>query len=532
MSNDFAFFTNLCLVIGYFACFGNLFVTSWVRELAEYRGFVDRPDGKRKSQKAPVALGGGVAILISTAVAIAIVTYIYAEFARARVDNVSSLIGLGFAAVLLCLVGVFEDLYDLRGLTKLIWQVVAACIVAGSGSDVAIDRIRVLGQEIPLYQLGVPLAVLWLLAAVNSLNLIDGMDGLATTVGLIFSITIGVMSLTTGRWLEAVIAFCLAGSLMGFLRHNWPPAKIYLGDSGSMLIGLVLGTLAIRCDLKDATSMAVSAPVAIFAIPFIDSAAALIRRKLTGRSLYATDRGHIHHRLLTQNFSNRQVLLLIAGLCTITCVGSIAGLYFEKPFGLLAFGLVLLILVGTRLFGHAELMLLNNRIAGFGRRFIPGEEPRSSTLRLQGSLEWEDVWNALVESASKFKFTKIRLNLYLPHIHEDFFATWQRRSRSHSDQRWNVQLPLVVDGTIVGVLKVTGVQDGESVAPSLSAFAELVEPLELQLGEMLRKRELQNKALTEKENEPTDGEPSDISADDKPGDAGTTTTPITTCGTD
>lgn len=525
--SDFAFFTYLCVVVGYFACFGNLFVTSWVRDVAEHRGFVDRPDGKRKSQKAPVALGGGVAILISTSVAIAIVTYIYAEFARERVDDLSSLVGLGVAAVLLCLVGLYDDLYDMRGLTKLIWQVVAACIVAASGSDVAINRILVLGYEIPLYQLGVPFAVVWLLAAVNSLNLMDGMDGLATTVGLIFSVTIGVMSLTTGRWLEAVIAFCLAGSLMGFLRHNWPPARIYLGDSGSMLIGLVLGTLAIRCDLKDATSMAVSAPVAIFAIPFIDSAAALIRRKLTGRSLYATDRGHIHHRLLTQNFSNRQVLLLIAGLCTITCVGSIAGLYFEKPFGLVAFGLVLLVLVGKRLFGHSELMLLNNRLAGFGRRFVSGEEPSSSTLQLQGSLEWEEVWNALVESASKFNFTKIRLNLYLPQIHEDFFATWQRRSRTRSDQRWNVQLPLVVDGTIVGVLKVTGVQNGESVSPSLSGFAELIEPLESQLGEMLRRRELLNQKLRE-ENEKKADEAAAIESDLS--DA--VTSPITTCGTD
>ncbi len=528
--SDFAFFTYLCVVVGYFACFGNLFVTSWVRDFAENRGFVDKPDGKRKSQKAAVALGGGLAILVSTTVAIAIVTYIYAEFASNRIDDISSLVGLGFAAVLLCFVGLYDDLYDMRGLTKLVWQIVAACIVAVAGSDVAIDRINVFGQDISLHQLGVPIAVLWLLAAVNSLNLIDGMDGLATTVGLIFSITIGVMSLITGSWLEAVIAFCLAGSLMGFLRHNWPPARIYLGDSGSMLIGLVLGTLAIRCDLKDATSIAVSAPVAIFAIPFIDSAAALIRRKLTGRSLYATDRGHIHHRLLTQNFSNRQVLLLIAGLCSITCVASIAGLYFEQSlgpiasiFGLIGFGIVLLILVGKRLFGHSELMLLNNRLAGFGRRFIPSEEPNSSTLQLQGTVEWEEVWNVLVESASKFNFTKIRLNLYLPHIHEDFFATWQRRSRSRSDQRWNVQLPLVVDGTIVGILKVTGVLEGESVSPSLSGFTELIEPLEAQLGEMLRKRELQNLAMESKDQpneEVAKGELTDV------------TPKITTCGTD
>lgn len=490
--SDLTFFIYLSLVVGYFACFGNLFVTSWVRDLAEKRGFVDRPDGKRKSQKAPVALGGGLAIMISTTVAIGIVTYIYSEYAAQRIENPSSLVGLGVAAILICAVGLYDDLYDMGGVTKLVWQIISACIVVASGRDIVIDSVIVFGREISLYQLGIPIAVVWVLAAINSLNLIDGMDGLATTIGLIFSITIGAMSLMTERWLEAVIAFCLAGSLLGFLRHNWPPARIYLGDSGSMLIGLILGTLAIRCDLKDATSLAVSAPVAIFAIPFIDSAAALIRRKLTGRSLYATDRGHIHHRLLTQNFSNRQALLVIASLCMITCVSSAVGLYYKKPFGILGLLIVLAILVGTRMFGHSELMLLNNRIAGFGRRFIPGEQPRSSTLQLQGSVEWEEVWNALVESAEKFNFIQIRLNLYLPHLHEDFYANWSRRSRSRSDQRWHVELPLVVEGAIVGVLSVTGVQNGKSVSPSLAAFAELVEPLESQLSHRLKEHERTN----------------------------------------
>ena len=145
------------------------------------------------------------------------------------------------------------------------------------------------------------------------------------------------------------------------------------------------------------------------------------------------------------------------------------------------------VLLGTRLFGHSELMLLNNRIAGFGRRFVPGSQPQSSTLQLQGSVEWEDVWNALVESAEKFGFIQIRLNLYLPQIHEDFYATWNRRSTARTDQRWSVELPLVVEGAIVGVLSVIGVQDSTSVSSTLGAFAEIVEPLEMQLEHTLQK---------------------------------------------
>jgi len=511
------YFLLLSVVVAYFACFGSLFVTSWVRDFAEKRGFVDRPDGHRKSQKTPVALGGGVAVLISSVVAILLVAFLYAEEYQKEAANqltqtdldasLMSLIGLGVSAVLLCLVGLYDDLYNMRGVTKLVWQFVAATIVVTVGSAQMFDSIDFLGSELPLNRFGILIAILWIMAAINSLNLIDGMDGLATTIGFIFSISIGAMAVMTGNWLEAIVAFAMAGSLLGFLRHNWPPAKIYLGDSGSMLIGIVLGTLAIRCELKSTTSLAIATPVAIFAIPFIDSAAALIRRKLTGRSMYATDRGHIHHRLLTQNFSNRQALLLISSLCALTCIGSMLGVFFEKPLlamglapsllGFIAFGIVLAILIGNRLFGHSELMLLNNRIAGFGRRFFPGEEPRSSSVRLQGTLHWEEVWETLIESAKEFNLMRIRLNLYLPQLHEDFYANWRRRSRTKADRRWSAEVPLIVDNTVVGTLAVTGVQVDGSVAPKLAQLAELVRPLEQELADVLEQH-----AANEPSNEP------------------------------
>lgn len=527
------YFLLLSVVVAYFACFGSLFVTSWVREFAEKRGFVDRPDGHRKSQKTPVALGGGVAVLISSIVAILLVAFLYAEQYQKEAANqlthsdldasLTSLIGLGVSAVLLCFVGLYDDLYNMRGVTKLVWQFVAAAIVVAVGSAQMFDSIHFLGNSMPLSRLGVPIAILWIIAAINSLNLIDGMDGLATTIGFIFSISIGAMAMMTDNWLEAIVAFAMAGSLLGFLRHNWPPAKIYLGDSGSMLIGIVLGTLAIRCELKSTTSLAIATPLAIFAIPFIDSAAALMRRKLTGRSMYATDRGHIHHRLLTQNFSNRQALLLISSLCALTCVGSMLGVYFEVPvLAFIAFGIVLAILIGNRLFGHSELMLLNNRIAGFGRRFLPGEEPRSSSVRLQGTLHWEEVWETLVESAKEFNFMRIRLNLYLPQLHEDFFATWRRRSRTKADRRWTAEVPLIVDNTVVGTLSVTGVQDDGSVAPKLGQLAELIRPLEQELADVLEQHAMEqesaNVAVPSKSDDEPDTSP-DVSTDPEPSTA-------------
>lgn len=514
MSEDILF-VYLLMVVAYFACFGNLFITSAVRDLAEARDFVDRPDKGRKTHRAPVALGGGVAILISCAIAIGLVVYIYADMDRVTASP-SSLTGLGIAAVLLCIVGLYDDLYNMRGSVKLFWQLVAAITIVAFVPKTVFTSLGFFGARFDMSgyagTFAVLLAILWIVAAINSLNLIDGMDGLASSVGLIVSITIGMMTLITDQWLEAIVAFAMAGSLLGFLRHNWPPARIYLGDSGSMLIGVVLGTLSLRCEFKGATTVAIAAPAALFAIPLLDSGAALLRRKLTGRSIYATDRGHIHHRLLTQGLSNRQALLFISGLCLITCGGAIAALYSRRPIiGYVAVIVVVVTLLVTRIFGHSELLLLNNRLAGFGRMLMPGETPRSSSLVLQGNLQWEEVWEGLIESSNKFNLIRIRLNLYLPQLHEDFFATWQRRSRARSDRRWSAELPLVVDDTVVGVLSVVGVQQGGSVASTITDFAELVYPLEGQLEQILQARssvsELEPEPTTPSLAEPTVGAP-------------------------
>ena len=483
-------FLFLSAVAGYLACFCSLFVTAWVRDYFFKRDWVDRPNEGRKQQKKPVAYGGGTAVLISTSVALLIVGFSYANSINGQIDF-WPLAGLAAASVLLWAVGLYDDIVDMSGVKKLLCQLVAACLVVAPSSGMTFEIVEVMGFYIPLGHLGVPLAIFWILAAINSLNLLDGMDALASSVGLLLSLTIGAMALITGRWLEAIIAFSMAGSLIGFLRHNWPPARIYLGDSGSMLIGLVLGSLALRCDFKDATSIAIAAPIAIFAIPLIDSMAAIVRRKLTGRSLYSTDRGHIHHRLLTQGMSNQQAVFLIGGFCAITCAGSILSVYcsavydIQFPFGLIAVGIVVMLLLGTRVFGHSELLLLNTRLLGFGRRILPGDDERNSTVRLQGSLEWEEAWESLVDSAPRFNLMKIRLNLYLPKLHEDFYATWRRRSRTNVNRHWTVDIPLVVDGDVVGLLNLTGVQENGSVAPRLSDLADLVLPLEKQLAATL-----------------------------------------------
>ncbi len=345
-------------------------LTPAIRRLALRWDFVDRPDGQRKIQAMPVSLGGGVTLLVVTPLVVWLISLWWGQDIYLMARRPLSLVGLGAAAIILGMVGILDDWRGMKGSYKLLWQVLAASLIMGAGFT--IPQIILFDKHISLGILGSAFTVVWLLGAINSFNLIDGVDGLAGSVGVIFSLALGCMALLTDQYLDAIIAFSLAGSLLGFLRYNYSPAVIYLGDTGSMFIGLVLGTIALRCSMKQAASLAFAAPLAIWSIPMFDSMAAVLRRKLTGRSIYATDRGHIHHVLLTRGLNAPQAVLLIAGLCLITSVGAVASLYYDNEW--LGMGVVLAVigmLVATRWFGHVELLLLNTRLSGFGRFIAP-----------------------------------------------------------------------------------------------------------------------------------------------------------------
>lgn len=482
----------------------SLVLTRIVRVLARRWGFVDCPDGRRKMQKAPVALGGGVAIYLA---ALATMTLLWStwnwwswelwvqtikleEFKPHDINKYQMLL-IFAAAGLLCAVGLYDDKFQMRGRNKLLLQMLACAIVVYYPGGIIVKELDFFGKTIALGHFGPLLTMSWLLLSINSFNLIDGVDGLAATVGMIFSATFGLMALMMGNVLDGIVAFVLAGSILGFLRFNFNPASIYMGDAGSMVIGLILGALALRSSVKEAALTAFAAPLAVWTIPMLDSGMAILRRKLTGRSIYTTDRGHIHHRLLTRGMSAKQAVALIAGLCAITSVGALAGVYFGS--GWLGFSGVVLVmgsLLSTRIFGHTELMLLNSKLIGLGRAFVNfGHEDKSrqSSHQLQGKLQWEEkIWTALVESAERFNLTKLRLNLYLPHLHEDFHATWKRKHAPSGNQAWQLDIPLSAAGMTIGTLNVVGLQDPRAASVQLAQFLDFLEPLESQIHEMLQ----------------------------------------------
>jgi len=324
-------------------------LTPVVRRLALRLRMVDRPD-ERRVNKRPVPRGGGIAVAIAflvVAIGILVVNDRLA-FVKlpASLDGpqlLALLAGTAAAAGL----GALDDYFDLRARYQLVTQLALALGAVGLG--ISIDFINnPFGPNNSNIQFAEPFAagftVLWILGMINSMNFIDGLDGLSSGIALIAALTLGVISLTTqiGQPFISLLCVALAGALLGFLRWNFQPAAIFTGTSGTMAVGYALAVLSILGLAKVAVALLV------LGVPIIDTFWIIVRRLLNGRSPFSADRGHIHHRLLDLGLSHRQTVVLIYGICAGLGILSLA-LSGAQPFYaflgvLVATGLVLLVI--------------------------------------------------------------------------------------------------------------------------------------------------------------------------------------------
>ncbi len=338
-------------------------LTVSVRWLAWRWQVVDRPDKKRKLHHGRVPLWGGVAIYL--AMSLGLLAAI--QRPQAAGHPLSKLaMALIPAAGLACLFGALDDVWAFRSRRKLVLQFFSVLPVVLAGYW--IDRIVVFSCPIALGWFGVPLTILWLIGCINALNLIDGMDGLASVVGLSTAGMMSVIAMSMGNPHVAVIAVVLAGAIGGFLVYNFPPASIFLGDSGSAVIGLMLGILGIQGAMKTSATLSITAPAVIMTLPMFDVVMAVVRRTLTGRRFDAADRQHIHHQLLDRGLSPWQVLCIAGAFCLTTGAAATAATVFRWDALAWIAALTLIVLViRLRLFGHYEFALLKGVVVHWVR---------------------------------------------------------------------------------------------------------------------------------------------------------------------
>jgi UDP-GlcNAc:undecaprenyl-phosphate GlcNAc-1-phosphate transferase len=447
-------------------------------------GLVDRPDQHRKLHTQPVPLGGGAVVFLATLLVLGGLTSLANPWRMHINEEWWNLLGSAIACTAIVALGLLDDRFGLRGRQKLAGQVVAAAMLMASG--VVISKIGIFGFEIDLGLLAFPLTLLWLIGATNALNLLDGMDGMATVIGLVLSLAICALAAMTGHAAVAVAALVFAGALAGFLPFNLSPAKIYLGDAGSMLIGLVVGCLSIRASVKGAGTVLLAAPLAVMTIPILDSFAAILRRRLAGHSIYVADRGHLHHRLLARFGSKYKVLACVAVCSIVTCGFALVSTAIKNDaVALVASMAVVAMLAVSGWFGRGEFVLLSSRLWHAGRSLVvrPNGVPsaRQCTARIQGSRQWETLWVTLTESADKLGLTKIKLHVNAPAIEEAYSGSWETSVEQDLANCWQVKLPLLVAGHVVGCLEIAGENNGHSNIETIELIQEILEPFELRL---------------------------------------------------
>ena len=450
--------------------------------LARRVGLVDRPDPSRKLHGRTIPLGGGVAVFAASVIACGVAAIFY------DMMGTQGLVSFLVASCILLLVGLTDDHQSLRGRQKLVGQIFAVGILIYSG--LTIERVQVFDWNIDLGILAIPFTAFWLLGAINSLNLLDGADGFASTIGIVICGAIAILATIAGHPMEAMISTAIMGALLGFLVYNFPPASIFLGDAGSMLIGLAVGVLAIRSSLKGPATVALAAPMAVMAIPIFDSFVAIVRRWLTGRSLYQTDRGHLHHNLERSGFGPRASLAGIAVLCAGTAFGAFLCVAAQNErAAFISVGVVIGILVTSKIFGFNELVLASQRAIAIGSSLVSksGGRPRQETVRLQGSRDWDELWSSLTDFAELHQLTRVRLDLNLSWLHEGYHAVWRRDEQRDSNQLWLVRVPLSVGGRQLGRLEMTGigVSEGHHLFPLVSELLDSIQPCIERLSEDL-----------------------------------------------
>lgn len=472
------------------------FLTAWiaaialtplVARLAVRLGAIDAPDGRRKNQDHSVPRGGGVAVTMATVFAM-----IVASFSVSLVDSSSSAWlerGLPLAIAVLLVVGVIDDVLTLTGIYKLIGQVLAVSVLVASGAQ--FDQISIFGFLIPLGDFRIPFTMFFCLGAINAFNLIDGADGLASSIGAIVCTTLGIITASRGDAAAAIACFALAGALVGFLRYNAPPAKIYLGDTGSMLIGLVVAAVAIECSIKQQAAFVLSVPIAICAVPILDAGAALVRRVTTGQSVFTADRGHLHHALLLRGWSVEKTVAFIAGLASLTSGAALLSYFTNNDFYALAVTCgVFVTLAAARVFGHTEVRLIASRARSLLRRAVlhgvRRAEPESeSSVQLQGTRKWQKLWAALREAAPVYNVSGLNLQINIPQLHESFFATWKRNEGATSEDAWRMTVPLVLDGRPIGKLTLAGLAGGQNALADMQQVLDYLESLDSEIAHVV-----------------------------------------------
>ncbi|MBN1593176.1 MAG: undecaprenyl/decaprenyl-phosphate alpha-N-acetylglucosaminyl 1-phosphate transferase [Candidatus Coatesbacteria bacterium] len=357
---------NLALVFALVFIVGtglSLALTPVVRSVARRIGAMDAP-GRRKIHSSPVPSLGGVAILVAFVASLLLGIWLHSGFEELLADKLT---GVFIGCLILMAVGIYDDIRDIRPIFKLAGQVAATVVLLLYGFNIEkfTSPLSPSGSIAVPAAVGILLTVLWVVGLTNSINLIDGLDGLAAGIVFIASLTMMSVAIYRSDYDIALISIAIAGAVLGFLKYNFAPASIFMGDTGSNCLGFIFAAMSLLGTSKSTVAVALLVPIASMAVPLMDTGLAFFRRLIRGTHPFQGDREHLHHRLLALGLSQRQAVRLIYFISAY--LGVIAFITVLIPF---RFSFLILIILAMGLFlALKTLAYLEKHVAALAEKY-------------------------------------------------------------------------------------------------------------------------------------------------------------------
>ena len=386
----------------------SVFLVPVVRRLALKVGAVDMPDRVRKIHIAAVPRMGGVAIFVAFIVPVVagyflgasgvlrVSLRVHEAICRAPVEAA----GLLSACLLMLLLGVYDDIRHVSPKVKIAVQIAAALILCAVG--IRIDQVSnpFGGGPLSFGVFAIPITVFWVLAITNAMNLIDGMDGLGPGVGLFVAVTMFLMAMFYDVQLVQPLTAALVGAIIGFLIFNFHPAKIFMGDSGSLFVGFFLSAVAIQGDMKRLLLI----PVVALALPIFDTALAILRRWSRGLPMSTPDKQHLHHRLMRMGFSQREAVFILYGVSVILGCTALVLMMLQdtRQVVIMIAGMAVVgVIVGVHILGGRDFSTIGGRIVTLLRRKRSRRDAwvklYETTAKLENAVGMSQLWDDVSE---------------------------------------------------------------------------------------------------------------------------------------
>lgn len=426
------------LFLGVIACALSLLLTPVLGRMFFVLGIVDHPDGDRKLHGRPVPRAGGLPIAVSYGGAIAAAMIILPQGSRLANHHAPVFGGLFAAAGIILLTGLVDDAAGLKPIPKLLMQLIAAGVACSSGVRIA----SLAGYTISPWW-GVPLTLFWIVACTNALNLIDGLDGLATGVGLFATLTALTAACLQDNIGLALATAPLAGALLGFLRYNFNPASVFLGDSGSLTVGFLLSCFAVIWCQKSATLLGMAAPLISLLVPLTDVSVSVARRFLSNRPIFAADGRHIHHRLLARGLRPRTAALVLYIACGAAAVLSLLDCLLSRQLGgFVVVAVCILAWASIRFLGYDEFDVARRLATRHGFRRAIDEELclRKFEARIADAVTLEQCWPIIRDLCHDVKFHSVSLLSPAQTFGESAFPA--KSSDPEAPPMWRLQIAI------------------------------------------------------------------------------------------